>query len=246
MKIIFCLALGLVVLIGGAWIWEAKTSPSRQQSITGTQLSKNERIVLEKHRNKLDRAKADGTNEIDLYTTAIPFPIKSLQEIINEYSLVRVKVIDKEIAVGEESLSLTTWCKLAVIEVLHPQAEMDSNFLPQEIPDRLLPVRDSEAVVALTGGEITVDGVRIVNTAGKDDFDLSKNQEYLLFAHLESSGKFILPIQGSAGAYRIEKNTLVPLEKRSDHPIVREIRELYNNDLDSFRADVRLRALRKN
>jgi|GEM_PF-2072064 len=246
MKLILCLAGGLVLLSGGAWMWRAKTNATQQQTVAGTQLSKNERIVLEKYRDKLDRVKADGTNKIVIFTTAIPSPIRSLQEIINEDSLLRVRVIDKEIVVNEESLSLSTWYKLAVIEVLQQQAKIEDNFLPQEIPDRLLPVRNSEAIVVLTGGAITVDGVRIVHTFGNGFFALSKNQEYLLFAHLESGGKFIRPIADSAGAYRIEKNTLVPLEKRPDHTLVQEMREKYNNDLDSFRADMRLRLLRKN
>ena len=54
MKVILCLALGLVVLSGGAWLWGAKTKASRQQTAADIQRVRNEGLVRDQHREDIE------------------------------------------------------------------------------------------------------------------------------------------------------------------------------------------------
>jgi hypothetical protein len=50
----------------------------------------------------------------------------------------------------------------------------------------------------------------------------------------------ILPIAQAAGVFRIEGTSLKPLG-HEQHQLVREVEELYGNDIDSVRSDIELR-----
>src|SRR5262245_2842906 len=99
MKITLCFALGLVVLSGGVWHLGEKTSTSRKQTAADIQLIKvkNEGLVRGQYRMAIDRAKEEGKNEVILPPTIdLPAPEQSLEELLRDYGLLRVKVLDKE------------------------------------------------------------------------------------------------------------------------------------------------------
>ncbi len=66
MKFILYIAIGLVLLSGGAWLWKAKTSPSRQQTAADMRRAKNEGIVRDYYRKDIEPAKEQGKNEVIL------------------------------------------------------------------------------------------------------------------------------------------------------------------------------------
>jgi hypothetical protein len=103
MKVILCLALGLVVLSGGAWLWGMKTSASRQQTAADIRRARSEKTVLDNHRGEIDRAKAGGRNEVLLpASNEIRIgPSSSIEDIMRNYSLLRVKVKNKETVASE-------------------------------------------------------------------------------------------------------------------------------------------------
>lgn len=169
--------------------------------------------------------------------------ITSMEEIMRKYSLLRVRVIDKEITVDEHYLDLFTWYKLEIVEVLHQQNGVNNGPLPEDVPSRLLPLLSSETLLVMPGSVVTVDGVRVVRAI--DGFALSKKQEYLIAAKLACGSKLIIPVADSAGVFRIENNNLSSLDRR-EHELVREVEQVYGNDLGRFRSDVRMRPRREN
>jgi hypothetical protein len=66
MKVILCIAFGLVLLSGGALLWKATRRASRQQTSADIQRAKNERIVRDYYRKEIESAKEQGRNEIIL------------------------------------------------------------------------------------------------------------------------------------------------------------------------------------
>jgi hypothetical protein len=111
MKFILCLALGLVLFSGGAWMWGAKTKASRQQSaadIQGVKV-KNERLVRDRYREHIERAKDQGKNEVILPGgTSMGVSQQSLEELLRDNGLLRVRVIDKETTVSEPDADIQT------------------------------------------------------------------------------------------------------------------------------------------
>jgi hypothetical protein len=241
MKVTLCLALGLVVLSGGAWLWGVKTKASRQQTAADIQRAnvKNERLVRERHRENIERAKDQGKNEVILPGgISIGVAQQSLEELLRDNGLLRVRVIDKETTVSEPYADIKTWYKVEIVETLHHQSQMISGEpLPDEAPSRFLLLLPSESLLVVWGGVVTVDGVKVVQSVNTDGNHFIPNEEYLIVAYLDHGGKLITPVTGRAGVFRIN-NTRLKSFGQKEHRLVREIEERYDNDLDRLRSNV--------
>ncbi|HEU0172813.1 MAG TPA: hypothetical protein VFV58_01000 [Blastocatellia bacterium] len=238
MKIILCLTIGLVLLIGGALLWRKKTSPSRQQTPTDIQRAKNEQKLRDIFHDHIARAKAEGRREIVRVFEGMPSDVTSIKQVIRDYSLVRVKVKDKETTVSDSDGSLQTWYKLDVLEVLRQQKEVgNSSPLLEYAPSRFLPLLASEGLFHTTGGSVTVDGI-VIETLDDDPILLIQGKEYLIAGDLED--KIISPVAMVDGIFRVEDTKLKPLGDKNRR-LVCEVERMYNNDLSRLRSDMQLR-----
>jgi hypothetical protein len=240
MKIILCLALGLVVLSGGAWLWVAKTKESRQQTAADIQRARNEGIVRDQYREVIETAKEQGKNEVILPPMIdLPSPQRSLEELLRNYSLLRVKVIDKETTVSEPGADIKTWYKVEIVETLHRQGKVIDEPLPNETPSRLLPLLPSESLLVVHGGVVTVDGIKVVGKVSTGGNHFILQQEYLIVGNLDYGGQRIRRISGRDGVFQIN-NTQLKSFGQKEHRLVREIEERYGNDLGRLRSDAQL------
>ena len=180
------------MLSGGAWLWGAKTKASRQQTAADIQRVKvkNEGLVRDRYRMAIESAKEEGKNEVIL-PPAISMPILqlSLAELLRDYGLLRVKVIDKETTVSEPDAAIMTWYKVEIVETLHHQSKMISGEpLPDRAPSRLLPLLPSESLLVVSGGVVTVDGVKVIRKVSTEGNHYILKEEYLIVAYLGLSG----------------------------------------------------------
>jgi hypothetical protein len=242
MKIILCLALGLILLSGGAWIWGAKTKASRQQTAADLQRVniKNEKLVRDRYREGIERAKNQGENEVRLPPgISIGISQQSLEELLRDYGLLRVRVIDKETTVSEPDAYIKTWYKVEIVETLHHQSQViNGEPLPDEAPSRLLPLLPSESLLVVSGGVVTVDGVKVRQSVNTDENHFIPKEEYLIVAYLSHGRNLITPVTGRAGVFRIN-NTHLKSFGQKEHRLVRQIEERYGNDLDRLRSNIR-------
>jgi hypothetical protein len=247
MKIILCLALGLVALSGGAWLWGAKTSASRQQTAADIQRARNEGLVRAQYREDIELAKEQAKNEVILPGAIdLPTPQLTLEELLRDYGLFRVKVIGKEATVSEPYADITTWYKVEIVETLHQQSKIISDEpLSNEVPSRFLPLLPSESLLVVQGGVVTVDGVRVVRRVGTEGNHFIPQEEYLILGYLDYGGKLIRRSSGRASVFKVQNTRLKPFG-RKEHRLVREIQERYGDDLDRFRSDARLRPRQEN
>src|SRR5262249_45791643 len=139
---------------------------------------------------KLDiqRAREEGRREVTyIVTCELPTGINSMAEILAKYSLLRVKVIDKETTISDD---IRRWVKLEALEAIHLQKEVDDRPLVEGAPPRFLPLLPSECVLIEPGAVATVDGIH-VERLESNDYTLNRGREYLIAACLESGGKRI-------------------------------------------------------
>src|SRR5215475_1556386 len=121
MKVILCLAIGLVLLSGGAWLWRATRRVAKQQSTTAILRAKYEGMVRDYYRKEIESAKAEGKKEIVLPPGIdLPSPEQSLEELLRDYGLLRVKVVDTEttvyVSVPEiPNADIKTWYKVEIL-----------------------------------------------------------------------------------------------------------------------------------
>jgi hypothetical protein len=248
MKIILCLALGLVVVVGGAWMWGAKTKASRQQTDADIERVKvkNEGLVRARHRKDIESAKETGKNEVILPAPVdLLTPELSLEELLRDYGLFRVKVLDKETTVSEPYAEIMTWYKVEVVETLHQQGKIISDEpLPDEAPSRLLPLLPSERLLVVHGGVVTVDGVKVVRRISTEEIAYIPKEEYLIIGDLVYGGKLITTGSGRSGVFKVKNGQLKSFGQK-EHRLVREIEEIHGGDLDRLRSDVQLRLRRE-
>jgi hypothetical protein len=237
MKVILCLAIGLVLLSGGALLWKATRSASKQQTTADIKRAKNERIVRDYYRKEIESAKEQGKNEIIL-PPGIDLPVaqQSLEELLRDYGLLRVKVIDTETTVSEPYADIDTWYKVEILETLHQQRKVSDEAPTFELPGRFLPLLPSESLLIANGGEITVDGITVVREVSTESVVYFPKEEYLIVAYLDYGGKLIRPVSGRASVFHVINKRLHSAQK--EHRLVREIEERYGNDLDLLRSDV--------
>src|SRR5215813_1157207 len=239
MKVILCLTIGLILLSGGALLRRAKTSASRQQTAEEVQRAKNEQKLRDKFHDHIARAKAEGRREIVITVEGMPSDVTSIEQDIRDYSLLRVKVKDKETTVSDSDGSLQTWYKLDVLEVLRKQKEISNSPLIEYAPSRFLTLLASEGLFHTIGGSATVDGI-VIKTLYDDPILLIQGSEYLIAADLTCKGKIINPVAMVDGIFRVEGTKLKPLGDKNRR-LVGEVERMYNNNLSSLRSDVQLR-----
>lgn len=245
MKVILCLTLGLILLSGGALLWKATRSASKQQTTADLQRAKYEGMVRDYYRKAIETAKKQGKNEVILPPGIdLPFAQQSLEDLLRDYGLLRVKVIDQETTVSEPDADIKTWYKVEIVETLHHQSQMISGEpLPDGAPSRFLPILPSESLMVVSGGEITVDGVTVVREFSTESVVYFPKEEYLIVAYLDYGGKLIRPVTGRASVFHVINKRLMSGQK--EHRLVREIEERYGNDLDLLRSDVQERLRRE-
>jgi hypothetical protein len=240
MKVILCIAIGLVLLSGGALLWKATRSASKQQATADLQRAKYERIVRDYYRKDIDSAKEVGKKEVILPPAMDECLIEqSLDELLRDYGLLRVKVVDEETTVSEPYADINTWYKVEIVETLHRQRKVSDEQPSFELPGRFLPLLPSESLLIANGGKITVDGVAVVSEFSTASVVYFPKEEYLIVGYLDYGGKLIRPVAGRASVFHVINKRLMSGQK--EHRLVREIEERYGGDLDLLRSGVQLR-----
>src|SRR5215510_3594925 len=249
MKIILCIAIGLVLLSGGAWLWKATRKAPRQQRAANVPRAKYEGILRDYYREDIESAKKQGKKEVILPGGIdLPTPELSLEELLRDYGLLRVKVIDKETTVYASvpeipSADIETWYKVEILETLHRQRKVSDEAPPFELPGRLLPLLPSESLLVEQGGVINVDGVAVEREVSTEGVVYFPKEEYLIVGYLDYGGKLIRPVIGRASVFHVINKRLKSGQK--ERRLVREIEEKYGRNLDRLRSGVQLRLRRE-
>ncbi len=244
MKVVPYLVLALFLSGGGALLWQYQTSLQRMRAVAEERV-KNENLVRQYYREELEQVRAENKTELILPSAAqLPGTVNSLEQVIQDYSLVRVKVKDAETIVTQldptiETVSIDTWYKLEVLEVLHQQSNVGEEPLPEGAPNRLLPLFPSESFLVVSGGTVTVDGIKVIRSFGSEEVPLALKREYLIAADLGYGDKRVRPI-AKAGVFLIDDTSLKPVRARHSQ-LAREVEEKYENSLIRLRSDPQLR-----
>jgi hypothetical protein len=189
-------------------------------------------------------AKAQGKYEVTVGVPSdIPQNVPSLDHALANFTVVIGRVIATQTVV-EHGADIITWYKFRITATLSrrpPGIErLTLGELSEEMnPSQLLPISKDEIVVLRPGGTLVVDGVGI--TARSPVFPpFVTSQSYLLFLN-DSSDRLAYVAMEAAGAFEIENGKLVPFGS-NDHPVVQDMKNLYDNSLNRVQKAVQGRA----
>jgi len=228
MDISRCVRGGLFLSVAGVLLLQNSSGKSAQDERGRPQ------GTLKYH---IQTALKEGRREITYVELCdMPSRINSIADILREYSLLRVKVIDKETTISDD---IRRWVKLETLEVVRQQNKVDDQPLVEGAPPRFLPLQPSECILIEPGAVATIDGIH-VERVGRSDYTLIRGREYLIAAYLESGGKRITPVANHVvdGIFAVTGSTLYPLAP-NDRALVREVERVYGNDLERLRLGVR-------
>jgi hypothetical protein len=243
------LAIFLVVLLflGVNWIVWATFGVMRR-SLHGTptllvrerQQLESKELAREWYKELLAEARFQGSWEV-----IVPGTMESrskpltLEDVLNEYCILRVRVTAKETLVSREAHDIVTWYKLNVVETLHPQQKHDTTPLNEDdVPIVLLPLAPSECLFPVLAGTVVIDDIRLVRATQYGQFPVEVDREYVMAALLENGGKVLIPAGNGAAVFELSADLSL---RALTHPARQLTQDLLNRNvdtLDRLRAEI--------
>ncbi|HEV7857297.1 MAG TPA: hypothetical protein VGO91_01475 [Pyrinomonadaceae bacterium] len=218
---------------------------SKQQQLTELKQSK-ERGRLKWY---AQMGKLQGNQQIVFRSGYVRYAVaKNLDEALHYYTLVKAKVIgSKAYAANPEDIGnsedIETWYKLQITETLSQQDVTNCQTCPplRTPPADMLPLNKDEFLVPQAGGEISIDGVKMISE--DPEFPPFKTgDEYLLFLTLDMSKGVGALRMGPWGVYNIGVNeTLTPVNKELEHPLKADITARSGDSVGRLRAHLKTR-----
>lgn len=179
-------------------------------------------------------------SEIRLYT--VP---RSLDEALRKYNVVIVEPVEtKSFSKVQE---IQTWYKFKILEELSSPIDAYCDSCPPipNAPEEMLPLKPGEFVAAKSGGELLVDGIKVISY--DPDFPaFHKNRRYLLFLSLDAEKMVGALRMGPWGTYHLtDDRKLEAVDKRLKHQIKEEITNHLNDSLDGLKVHIREKVKRR-
>jgi hypothetical protein len=192
--------------------------------------------ALEKSRDRgqlkwyAEMAKAKGQHEV-----AFPAPIalygvaRNLDEAAAHFNVVLAEPVQhKFYAVSDDGI--LTWYKMRLIEELStPIVSCTNCDKIADVPSDMLPLADDEFLVAQSGGEVEIDGIRIISR--NIQFPAFEHRKrYLLFLSLDSERKIGSLQMGPWGAFALDATqNFKPVNEKLTHPLSEELKTKFDS-----------------
>ncbi len=177
-------------------------------------------------------AKAKGEKRIALPVQRPEYAsgVKDLDEALKYTGLILAKPIEmKSVFVADAGIN--TWYKFKILDYLStkplPQCSCGSDLV---IPEGLSNLGQDEILIPYGGGEVEVDGIKLVYEAPEwPPFEIAK--EYLLLLQTDSSGKIGLIMMGPSGVFTVDDHDRLKPINNKDHPVTTEINGRFSSSV---------------
>jgi hypothetical protein len=236
-KLIVSLLIAVVLVAG---IYKVSSSNQKQRELEE---------LLERQRGTamwyVTKAKIEGKSRALLPTRISDYPSPdSLDQALLHNRPVVVQFLEKKSQLFDgEWVGIITWCKFRVIEELpaSPVACLTCGQDESKPPVELLPLAPDEILICKTGGEVEVDGVKLVEV---DRYlpQFLESERYLLFVSPGGLGTVNRLLM--VGTFRLSETGGISSmfeEGPNPEPLNQDLTTRYSNSLDALRADLRSR-----
>jgi hypothetical protein len=203
--------------------------------------------ALEKSRDRgklswyVEMAKAKGRQEIAVAPMVVEYSVpRTFDDAVANYNVIIAEPIDHKSYAG--SRNILTWYKFKIIEELSkPTAVCTKCPSVGEVPTDMLPLQQGEFLTPQLGGEVVVDGVRVVNNNSQfPPFEIGKR--YLLFLSLDEAKTVASLHMGPWGTFRSDSNgNLEAIDKTLPNPVKDQITNSFGDSLSSLRIHLKKR-----
>lgn len=186
------------------------------------------------------RAKAEGKSSITIPGLIIDYPNMglSLDEVLNKFSTLVVEVAESKSFVPE-SEDIRTAYKLRIVEFVSQKPPDVCETCPPltDVSDQLSPANFNEFVLEVSGGTVTIDGVKVtMMNGGKLTF--AEGKKYLMLVSFTPGGMARLAV-GPSGVFRIKDGDSLESINNSKDLIPAQIASRFSNNLSTFKQAAR-------
>lgn len=189
---------------------------------------------------RAQQAQASGNTSVTLVSEPHIGNVTSLDEAINEYSVLVADVLSQSAIYYEDGDTIITWLKFRTVETLKQASftcsDCSSWMTP---PSDFLPLQSGEFLVPLIGGTVSIENVA-VTVKLKRAPEIVTGQRYLLFLQLDTASSIGRIPLAAPGMVYVESNGTLSRSWQSDpgetEPISYGLATQYGNSFAQLRA----------
>lgn len=203
--------------------------------------------ALEKAQNRgqmrwyVDVAKARGEQEITFTSSKLHYSVpSSLERALATQDLVVAEVIDSKSYAADSDRDIETWYKFRIVETLSTHTEACSTCpVLSPPPATMLPVNPGEFLISRIGGEVSMDGVRVVSY--DSDFPPFENgKRYLLFLAFDSQQLVAGLRMGPWGTFAVGRDEkLRPVNDKMKHNLRSQLAQDFDDSVVNLRSNLK-------
>ncbi len=204
--------------------------------------SKLEQLEKSPDRGKLtwrsQIAKAKGQQRVLMRASIVDYSVpRSFDDALANFHLIIAEPLDSRSYAT--AYDIRTWYKFRILEKLSAPTVPCTNCLSStDPPPDLLPLEANEFLGAKVGGEVDVDGVRIISQDPTfPNFEIGRR--YLLLVALDSKTMVGALRTGPGGAFALNSDErLEPLTVGLRHPFGEELSQQFGNSVAKLRLSL--------
>ena len=187
----------------------------------------------------VERAKAKGEQEVAFGSGLVDYAVsRNLDEALANHDLVLAEVLSSQSF--SATTDLRTWYKLKLIETLSTHSvECSTCPSPSEPPSELLPLNQGEFLVSQPGGQVSVDGIKVISH-NRQFPALEHGKKYLLFVSFDPNKNVAALPMGPWGTFVSGPDEkLLPIDSKLVHSLRHELSSRFDNSLTSLRTHLK-------
>ena len=208
-----------------------------------TQQAKIDALEKSKEKGKInwfvEMAKAKGQTEVLVGSSFIDYAVsRNLDEALANHDLILAEAISNRSF--PETTDIWTWHKFRLIETLSTHT-VDCFMCPASSapPPQMLPLENGEFLISQPGGEVLIDGVKLVSKNSQfPRFEPGKR--YLLFVSFDQSRIVASVPMGPWGTFVSGTDEKIhPLDNRLTNGLRRDLSDRFDDSLTALRTHLK-------
>jgi hypothetical protein len=211
--------------------------------VSFSQQSRIDALEKSKDRGKItwhaELAKAKGQREVLISASLVDYAVpRNLDEAFAYHDLVLAEMVSSNSFSADRDIR--TWYKFRLIETLSTRtANCSTCPTPDEPPSELLPLNEGEFLLSQFGGEVSIDGVKVVSKNSQFPA-FERGTKYLIFLSFDSNRIVASAPMGPWGTFISGADEKIQaIDNKLIHGLRSELSNRFNDSLISLRTHLK-------
>lgn len=185
---------------------------------------------------RVREAKARGETELRVSVLNCGTVLSTLTEALRNYSVVVAQPVEKRVLLNESG-DVVSWYRFRTVEVLsaRPVTEFWRRSSSEtNLPAEMSPVGRDEFLMDESGGELEIEGVKVVYTSNDPKYSLG--QKYLLFLEMDHDRRYaFIPWSEAGGIFRVDDAGHISDRREYNYDLKDGLERRFGNSVERLR-----------